>query len=91
VDLREMAVWGEDQNTLRGFSERKRFLAVGSRHLGDDELPRADQLVPQRLTLLPGSLAARQREREHGGGNRHELQEALPSPVFDCAEATPQT
>src|SRR5713226_7730098 len=64
VDLREAAVGREDENALRRLAERKRFLAVRRRDLGDHEIPGTDELVPEALRrggvrhdVLPGDCA----------------------------------
>ena len=57
MDLGEAAVGREDQNPLGRLAEWKRLLAVGRRHLGDHEIPSADDLVLEALRGLCGGRA----------------------------------
>jgi hypothetical protein len=53
---------------LVGLTKRKRLLAVGRRHLGDHEIPGADDLLLETLRRLRGGAGSHDK-REQGGGD----------------------
>src|SRR5882672_2204203 len=73
VNLREAAVRRENQHALRRLAEGERNLPVRRPHLGDDEVPGADELVLQ--VLCRGGL--RQRECKRSERDSNELHVVL--------------
>jgi hypothetical protein len=80
MDLREVALRREYQNAARFRTERKRFLSVGRGHLGDDEMPGADEPVLEAFRLRR-RLAGKHGERDRS--DRDAIHVILPGSV--CA------
>lgn len=74
MNLREPAVGRENQNALRRLAEGERNLPVGRLHLGDDEVPGADELV---LEILRGG-GIRQCQYKRGKCDLDDLHDVLP-------------